>query len=73
MYAVVVAFTCTFFVFCNVPVYWPILALYFIVLFSYTMKRQIMVRTNVYSAVVASYQVSRCTYACLSTLAAFCQ
>lgn len=34
----------TFFQFFDVPVFWPILVLYFIVLFCITMKRQIMVR-----------------------------
>lgn len=33
----------TFFHFFDVPVFWPILVLYFIVLFCITMKRQIMV------------------------------
>lgn len=34
----------TFFQFFDVPVFWPILVLYFIILFCITMKRQIMVR-----------------------------
>ena len=41
--AVVVAITCTFFEFFNIPVFWPILVMYFIVLFVITMKRQIKV------------------------------
>ncbi|GMT14782.1 hypothetical protein PFISCL1PPCAC_6079, partial [Pristionchus fissidentatus] len=36
------AIGCTFFEFFNVPVFWPILVLYFIILFCLTMKRQIM-------------------------------
>ncbi|GMS84383.1 hypothetical protein PENTCL1PPCAC_6558, partial [Pristionchus entomophagus] len=36
------AIACTFFEFFNVPVFWPILVLYFIILFCLTMKRQIM-------------------------------
>jgi hypothetical protein len=37
----VIAFTCTFFEFFNIPVFWPILVMYFITLFCVTMKRQI--------------------------------
>nr|XP_053636550.1 protein RER1-like [Cherax quadricarinatus] len=36
-----VAFFCTFFQLFNVPVFWPILVMYFITLFCITMKRQI--------------------------------
>lgn len=39
--AVVVATICTFFDAFNIPVFWPILLLYFITLFCITMKRQI--------------------------------
>ncbi|PFX26286.1 Protein RER1 [Stylophora pistillata] len=39
--AVVIAITCTFFEFFDIPVFWPILVMYFIVLFIITMKRQI--------------------------------
>jgi cell division protein FtsW (lipid II flippase) len=39
--AVVVALVCTFFEAVNIPVFWPILVLYFIVLFALTMKNQI--------------------------------
>lgn len=39
--AVVVAMFCTFFDAFNIPVFWPILLLYFITLFCITMKRQI--------------------------------
>jgi len=39
--AVLVAITCTFFDFLDIPVFWPILLLYFIILFVLTMKRQI--------------------------------
>jgi len=39
--ATVIAFTCTFFEFFNIPVFWPILIMYFITLFCITMKRQI--------------------------------
>uniref|UniRef100_A0A915K5T1 Protein RER1 n=1 Tax=Romanomermis culicivorax TaxID=13658 RepID=A0A915K5T1_ROMCU len=38
---IIVAFLCTFFEFFNIPVFWPILVMYFIVLFCLTMKRQI--------------------------------
>ncbi|CAJ0915549.1 unnamed protein product [Ranitomeya imitator] len=38
---VVVAMVCTFFEAFNVPVFWPILVMYFIMLFCITMKRQI--------------------------------
>lgn len=37
----IIAFTCTFFDFFNVPVFWPILVMYFVTLFCITMKRQI--------------------------------
>jgi len=39
--ATVIAFFMTFFNFFNIPVFWPILLLYFIALFFLTMKRQI--------------------------------
>merc|ERR1719367_1822491 len=39
--AITVAFVCTFFEFFNIPVFWPILVMYFITLFCITMKRQI--------------------------------
>ncbi|TRY79926.1 hypothetical protein TCAL_07066 [Tigriopus californicus] len=39
--ATVIAFVCTFFQFFNIPVFWPILVMYFITLFCITMKRQI--------------------------------
>jgi len=39
--AVVIATICTFFDALNVPVFWPILVMYFIILFTITMKRQI--------------------------------
>ncbi|KAI8846632.1 Rer1 family-domain-containing protein [Chytridium lagenaria] len=35
------AFLCTFFPFLDVPVFWPILLMYFIVLFALTMKQRI--------------------------------
>ncbi|XP_032904010.1 protein RER1 [Amblyraja radiata] len=38
---IVVAMVCTFFDAFNVPVFWPILVMYFIMLFCITMKRQI--------------------------------
>lgn len=39
--AVVIATICTFFEAFNIPVFWPILVMYFIILFVITMKRQI--------------------------------
>nr|ACO11374.1 RER1 [Caligus rogercresseyi] len=39
--ATFVAFVCTFFSVFNIPVFWPILVMYFIILFCITMKRQI--------------------------------
>jgi len=39
--ATVIAFVCTFFNIFNIPVFWPILVMYFITLFCITMKRQI--------------------------------
>ncbi|CAD6191848.1 unnamed protein product [Caenorhabditis auriculariae] len=42
MKATVIATTCTFFDFFDVPVFWPILVMYFIILTFLTMKRQIM-------------------------------
>lgn len=38
---VIFAFFCTFFEVFNIPVFWPILVMYFIILFCLTMKRQI--------------------------------
>jgi len=39
--ATAIAFICTFFQLFNIPVFWPILVMYFITLFCITMKRQI--------------------------------
>lgn len=39
--AIVFAMACTLFEFFNIPVFWPILVMYFIILFCVTMKRQI--------------------------------
>jgi hypothetical protein len=45
-----IAIICTFFDCFNIPVFWPILVMYFITLFCITMKRQIKVgRTSSYS------------------------
>lgn len=44
--AVIIAMICTFFDALNVPVFWPILVMYFIILFTITMKRQIKVRIS---------------------------
>ncbi|CAG0918923.1 unnamed protein product [Notodromas monacha] len=41
--ATVVALVCTLFEFTNIPVFWPILVMYFFTLFAVTMKRQIKV------------------------------
>lgn len=43
MKATLIAFMCTFFEIFDVPVFWPILVMYFIILTCLTMKRQIMV------------------------------
>lgn len=40
----IIAFFCTFVDAFNIPVFWPILVMYFITLFCITMKRQIKVR-----------------------------
>jgi len=42
MKSTLIAFFCTFFEFFDIPVFWPILVMYFIVLTCLTMKRQIM-------------------------------
>ncbi|KAJ3338235.1 retention in endoplasmic reticulum protein 1 [Gonapodya sp. JEL0774] len=39
--AILIAFFCTFFSFFDVPVFWPILVLYFFILFSITMRGRI--------------------------------
>lgn len=39
--AIVIAMFCTFFEVFNIPVFWPILVMYFLILFCVTMKRQI--------------------------------
>jgi len=41
--ALLIGMLCTMFDFFNIPVFWPILVLYFIILFSITMKKQIRV------------------------------
>ena len=41
--AVLIALVCTFIDAFNIPVFWPILVMYFIILFVLTMKRQIKV------------------------------
>lgn len=41
--ATVIALFCSFFEVFNIPVFWPILLLYFVTLFMITMKRQIRV------------------------------
>lgn len=41
--ATLIALFCTFFDVFNIPVFWPILVMYFIILFVLTMKRQIKV------------------------------
>jgi hypothetical protein len=43
---ILVAMVCTFFEAFNVPVFWPILVMYFIMLFCITMKRQIKVKMS---------------------------
>ena len=44
--AILIALFCTCFSLFNIPVFWPILVLYFIILFVITMKRQILVRCS---------------------------
>ena len=53
--AVLIAMTCTFFTMFNIPVFWPILVLYFIILFTITMKRQIKVSGSDYYGIVSIY------------------
>ena len=43
----VIATICTFFEAFNIPVFWPILVMYFIILFVITMKRQIRVSIHI--------------------------
>lgn len=43
---ILVAMVCTFFEAFNVPVFWPILVMYFVMLFCITMKRQIKVKAS---------------------------
>ena len=57
--ATLIAFFCTFFEFFNIPVFWPILVMYFITLFCITMKRQIKVRDDVMCA-GCTVRVRRC-------------
>ncbi|CAL8107529.1 unnamed protein product [Calicophoron daubneyi] len=40
--AVLISVLCTFFDFLDIPVFWPILVMYFLMLFYLTMKRQIL-------------------------------
>ncbi|KAI4127009.1 MAG: hypothetical protein LQ338_003422 [Usnochroma carphineum] len=39
--AIAISFACTWFGIFNVPVFWPVLVVYFLILFSLTMRRQI--------------------------------
>lgn len=39
--SILIGVFCTFFNFFNIPVFWPILVMYFIILFAITMKKQI--------------------------------
>ncbi|KAL8715030.1 MAG: hypothetical protein Q9220_000987 [cf. Caloplaca sp. 1 TL-2023] len=39
--AIAIGFVCTWFSIFNVPVFWPVLVVYFLILFSLTMRRQI--------------------------------
>ncbi|CAO1598538.1 retention in endoplasmic reticulum protein 1 [Xanthoria calcicola] len=39
--AIAISFFCTWFSIFNVPVFWPVLVVYFLILFSLTMRRQI--------------------------------
>ncbi|KAL8723718.1 MAG: hypothetical protein Q9225_000013 [Loekoesia sp. 1 TL-2023] len=39
--AIAISFICTWFSIFNVPVFWPVLVVYFLILFSLTMRRQI--------------------------------
>ncbi|KAL8929426.1 MAG: hypothetical protein Q9172_000477 [Xanthocarpia lactea] len=39
--AIAISFVCTWFTIFNVPVFWPVLVVYFLILFSLTMRRQI--------------------------------
>jgi len=43
--ALLIGMLCTLFDFFNIPVFWPILVLYFVILFTITMKKQIRVCT----------------------------
>lgn len=47
MKSTVIAMICTMFDCFNIPVFWPILVMYFITLFCITMKRQIKVRSHI--------------------------
>ncbi|KAF0036445.1 hypothetical protein F2P81_011757 [Scophthalmus maximus] len=53
---IVIAMICTFFDAFNVPVFWPILVMYFIMLFCITMKRQIKVSYGAASSVFSRKQ-----------------
>lgn len=48
MKAILVALTLTFFELFNVPVFWPILVMYFFLLFFLTMRRQIEVSGSLF-------------------------
>ncbi|XP_039158350.1 protein RER1A-like [Eucalyptus grandis] len=45
-WAFVIAFVMTFFRVFDIPVFWPILLFYWVMLFTLTMRRQIMLNTN---------------------------
>lgn len=45
--SIVIGLICTFFEIFNIPVFWPILVMYFITLFCITMKKQILVSNDI--------------------------
>ncbi|KAI4495058.1 hypothetical protein M0804_001259 [Polistes exclamans] len=54
----IIAMICTLFDFFNIPVFWPILVMYFITLFCITMKRQIklrLIQTNISAYAYINY------------------
>ena len=58
--ATLIAFFCTFFEFFNIPVFWPILVMYFITLFCITMKRQIKVNIKKISQLTPGLELPIC-------------
>lgn len=60
--AIAISFVCTWFSIFNVPVFWPVLVVYFIILFSLTSKQIFYwwIRTQLWQYLARHYAVGHC-------------